>query len=107
MADRNFTEVAVLLRDNDNVAVLKRPLKSGDHLVNGSIDLRAAENIGAGHKIAVAEIADGAPVRRYGQIIGFAQGRIAPGSHVHTHNVVMKEFGRDYQFCADATAIRY
>jgi Altronate dehydratase len=107
VAERNFAEVAVLLRDNDNVAVLKRPLKSGDHFVNGSIDLRVAGNIGTGHKIAVAEIADGAPVRRYGQIIGFAQGRIAPGTHVHTHNVAMKEFGRDYQFCADAKPIAY
>jgi altronate hydrolase len=107
VAERNFTDVAVLLRDNDNVAVLKRPLKSGDHLINGSIDLRAAENIGAGHKIAVAEIADGSPVRRYGQIIGFAQGRIAPGAHVHTHNVVMKEFGRDYQFCAEVKPVNY
>jgi hypothetical protein len=53
VAERNFTEVAVLLRDNDNVAVLKRALNSGDHLANGSIDLRAAENIGAGHKIAI------------------------------------------------------
>jgi altronate hydrolase len=105
--ERNFTDVAILLRDNDNVAVLKRPLKSGDHLVNGSIELRAAENIGAGHKIAVVEIADGTPVRRYGQIIGFAQGRIAPGAHVHTHNVAMKEFGRDYQFCADVKPVNF
>jgi altronate hydrolase len=107
VAERNFSEVAVLLRDNDNVAVLKRPLKSGDHLINGSIDFRASEDIGAGHKIAVAEIADGAPVRRYGQIIGFAQGRIAPGAHVHIHNVAMKEFGRDYQFCTDARPVNY
>jgi altronate hydrolase len=107
MADRNFAEVAILLRANDNVAVLKRPIKSGDHLVNGSIDLHASENISAGHKIAFTEILDGAPVRKYGQIIGFAQGRIAPGQHVHTHNVVMKEFGRDYQFCSEAKPVSY
>ena len=65
------------------------------------------QSLGAGHKIAVAEIPDGAPVSRYGQIIGFAQGPIAPGAHVHTHNVVMKEFGRDYHFCADAVPINY
>jgi altronate hydrolase len=107
VSQKNFTDVAVLLRDSDNVAVLKRPIKSGDHLVNGSIDLHAAENIGAGHKIAIAEIADGQPVRRYGQIIGFAQGCIMPGAHVHTHNVVMKEFGRDYQFCADSKPVSH
>jgi len=107
MRAKGFAEFAVLLRDNDNVAVLKRPIKSGDELVNVSTQLRALENIGAGHKIAVAEIPDGAPVRRYGQIIGFAQGPIAPGAHVHTHNVVMKEFGRDYQFCADVRPVNY
>src|SRR3954471_15145653 len=107
MHAKGFADFAVLLRNNDNVAVLKRPVKSGDHLVNGSINLSALENIGAGHKIAVVEIPDGAPVRRYGQIIGFAQGRIAPGAHVHTHNVVMKEFGRDYQFCVDTRPVSY
>lgn len=107
MSQKNFADVAVLLRDNDNVAVLKRPVKSGDHLINGSIGLTAPQTIGAGHKIAIAEISDGAPVRRYGQIIGFAQGRIAPGAHVHTHNLAMKEFGRDYQFCADVKPIDY
>jgi altronate hydrolase len=107
MSQKNFADVAVLLRDSDNVAVLRRPVKSGDHLVNGSLDFSALQNIGAGHKIAIAEIADGEPVRKYGQIIGFAQGRIARGAHVHTHNVVMKEFGRDYQFCAEAKPIDY
>jgi altronate hydrolase len=107
MRAKGFADFAVLLRDNDNVAVLKRAVKSGDELANGAIQLRALENIGAGHKIAITEIADGAPVRRYGQIIGFAQGRIGPGAHVHTHNVVMKEFGRDYQFCADARPVNY
>src|SRR5687767_667256 len=48
------------------------------------------------------EIPDGAPVRRYGQTIGFAQGCVAPGEHVHTHNLAMREFGREYAFCADA-----
>lgn len=107
MSQKNFAEVAVLLRDNDNVAVLKRPVKSGDHVVNGSLEFSASENIGAGHKIAIHQIADGEPVRKYGQIIGFAQGPIAPGAHVHTHNVAMKDFGRDYQFCADAKPVTY
>ncbi|HEY6225854.1 MAG TPA: altronate dehydratase family protein [Verrucomicrobiae bacterium] len=107
MRAKGFGDIALLLRDNDNVAVLKRAVKAGDELINGSAQLRAVENIGAGHKIAVAEIPDGAPVRRYGQVIGFARGPIAPGAHVHTHNVVMKDFGRDYQFCAEATPVEY
>src|SRR5438552_1524312 len=37
-------------------------------------------------------------MRRYGQIIGFAAQDIEPGQHVHTHNVQMRDFQRDYAF---------
>jgi altronate dehydratase len=107
MAQKYFTDVAVLLHDADDVAVLKRPVKAGDELRNGSLDLRVAQNIGPGHKIALKEIADGAPVRKYGQIIGFAQGGINPGEHVHTHNLALKEVARDHQFCAEARAVNH
>ena len=107
MAQRNFDECAIVLHEGDSVAVLKRTVKAGDELVNGSHRLTAAQTTPAGHKIALAEISDGAPVRKYGQTIGFAQGRIAPGEHVHTHNLVMREFGRDYAFCADAKPVKH
>jgi altronate hydrolase len=107
MIQRNFDEFAVILRDTDSVAVLKQPVKAGDELVNGLMRLRVLQNIRAGHKIALTEIADGAPVRKYGQIIGFAHGHIARGEHVHAHNLVTKDFGRDYQFCVDAMPVNY
>ena len=107
MAQKRFEEAAVLLHPCDSVAVLKRAVKAGDELVNGSVALQITQTIGAGHKIALTELADSAPVRRYGQIIGFAKGHIAPGEHVHTHNLVMRDFGRDYQFCADSKPIQY
>jgi altronate hydrolase len=46
----------------------------------------------------------GEPVRRYNQIIGFASKPIAAGEHVHTHNLVMGDFERDYAFGADIRA---
>jgi arabinonate dehydratase len=101
VAQRNFDECAIVLRENDHVAVLKRTVKAGDELLNGSRRLTAAQTIAAGHKMALEDIPDGTAVRKYGQTIGFAQGRIAPGAHVHTHNLVMRDFGRDYAFCAD------
>jgi len=107
MAERNFEETAILLHQADNVAVLKKPLTAGDALLKDSVRLPVKERIGPGHKIAVTTIPDAAPVRKYGQIIGFAQGAIAPGAHVHTHNLAMKDFGRDYQFCAEAKAVDY
>jgi altronate hydrolase len=61
-----------------------------------------------GHKVAVRAIAQGEPVRRYNQIIGFASRPIGPGEHVHTHNLDMGpdkgHFDRDYAFGADVKA---
>jgi altronate hydrolase len=47
----------------------------------------AAETIPAGHKVSVAQIAVGEPIRKYGQVIGTATREIAPGAHVHVHNM--------------------
>src|SRR6185503_14900310 len=107
MPQKNFDEYAILLRDDDHVAVLKRPVKAGDELVNGKHRITATKTIGAGHKIALAGIADGEAVRKYGQTIGFAKGRIEPGEHVHVHNLLMKDFGRDYQFSGGAQEVKY
>jgi altronate dehydratase len=102
MAQRSFEQAAVLLRPDDSVAVLKKSLEAGDELVGPARRVTAAQAIPAGHKIALAEVPEGGPVKKYGQIIGFAHGRIRPGDHVHTHNLVLRDFSRDYQFCADA-----
>jgi altronate hydrolase len=107
MAQRNFEDVAIILHKSDSVAVLKRPVKQGDEVLFGSKILHITAPIGAGHKIALSAIGDGAAVRKYGQIIGFAHGAIAPGEHVHTHNLIIKDFGRDYQHCAEAKAVAY
>ena len=50
----------------------------------------AVERIPRGHKIATAPIEAGAPVRKFGQIIGFASKPIAPGQWVHEHNCVVR-----------------
>ena len=52
--------------------------------------------------MAATAIAPDEPVRKYGQIIGFAVKPIAPGDWVHEHNVAMHDFARDYRFAQDA-----
>jgi len=96
MSQEKFDDFALRLHPADEVAVLKRTLKGGTELLNGAFRLTAARTIPAGHKIALQGIRDGEPVRRYGQIIGFAQGDIAAGEHVHTHNLVCRSYERDY-----------
>ena len=62
----------------------------------------ARERIPKGHKMAAAPVETGAPIRKFGQIIGFASRPIAPGEWVHEHNCAVKEFARDYHFGEDA-----
>lgn len=83
----------VSLNPEDHVAVALKDLSPGDAIQNGAVVCR--DPIPAGHKVAVTRIQAKAPVRKYGQIIGFAAADIEPGDHIHTHNLVMGDFFRD------------
>ncbi len=96
-----LSQVAVHLRPEDNIAVAARNLSAGQEVqVNGSI-VRVADRVNLGHKLALRPIRKGEAITKYGQIIGFASQDIAPGSHVHVHNVSADSFERDYAFCRD------
>ncbi|TDQ84431.1 altronate hydrolase [Dongia mobilis] len=89
---------AIRLSPVDNVVV------AVDEIAQGAVSNGIAANgrIGRGHKMAVANIAKGAPILKFGQIIGFATAAILPGDWVHEHNTAMGEFERDYAFGAGA-----
>ncbi len=96
-----LAQAAVHLRPEDNVAVAARNLAAGTELqVNGHAAVLGAR-IPIGHKVALRRIRKGEAVYKYGQIIGFASEDIAPGGHVHVHNVAADAFERDYAFCRD------
>jgi altronate hydrolase len=82
----------------DNVVVAVDPILAGTAVAGAT----AGERIPRGHKMATAPIGEGAPVRKYGQIIGFAARAITPGEWVHEHNVVLHDFTRDYRFAEEA-----
>ena len=90
---------ALRLHAQDNVMVAVDEIRPGDAPVGAPV---ALERVPRGHKIATAPIAEGEPVRKFGQIIGFASTAIAPGQWVHEHNCVVGHFDRDYGFCEDA-----
>ena len=92
--------ITVCLNTQDNVAVALTNLAHGDKIDPGGMTSNA--NVPAGHKIAICEIKAHDPVRKYGQIIGFASNEIQTGDHVHTHNLEMGDFIRDYNIGAGA-----
>jgi altronate hydrolase len=101
-----FDDVALRLHPSDNVAIIKRPLQAGMTLEGGPVQLAVKQFIPDGHKLALEPVAAGEAVRRYGQIIGFATHNIAPGDHVHTHNLGMQDFAREYVFGVDAQPVQ-
>src|SRR5436190_2616092 len=90
----------IRLHPDDGVLIARASLPPGTVVADG---VTTRDRIPAGHKVAIRPMAVGEPIRRYGQIIGFATAPIAPGQHVHTHNCGMGDFAKDYAFCADVT----
>jgi arabinonate dehydratase len=89
----------IRLNEIDDVVIARRAIDAGIELVDEGVTLLAP--IPAGHKVATAAIEKGQPVRKFGQVIGFAKADIAPGEHVHTHNLGMASLDLDYAFGAD------
>ncbi|MCA0424038.1 MAG: altronate dehydratase family protein [Proteobacteria bacterium] len=87
------------LHSEDNVLIAVDQIDQG-------IDARgvaARERIPRGHKMAAVAIGKDGPVRKFGQIIGFAGKDIAPGEWIHEHNCYYAaDFARDYAYAADA-----
>jgi altronate hydrolase len=92
--------LTIRLNPADNVVVARADLLPGTEIAGENV--RASTHVPVGHKIATTPIAAGEPVRKYGQILGFAIEAIAPGEYVHTHNMAMGDFARDYAFGVDA-----
>ena len=81
-------KAALVISERDNVATALEPLEPGRVLNLAGRHLEVRERIPAGHKVALTVIEAGAAVIKYGSAIGRASVPIAPGTHVHTHNVV-------------------
>jgi altronate hydrolase len=75
------------IHPDDDVAVAARDIAAGE-TIDG---LRIAEDIPRGHKVALRALTAGTAVRKFAHIIGVADRAIAPGAHVHTHNLRMPE----------------
>ncbi len=96
---------ALRLHADDDVAIALVPLGTGRRIEVAGQRVRVAADIGPGHKVALRGVEPGQPLRRYGQVIGFATKPIGPGDHVHTHNLAVGDMQLDYQFSTDIRAI--
>lgn len=103
-----FGSVALHLNPMDDVAIAKTPISPGVVLQReGAPDVAINQFIPSGHKFALSSAETGSPIRRYGQIIGFATQPIRAGDHVHTHNLAVEDFAREYAFCSDVRSVEY
>lgn len=87
----------VRLDRTDSVVVATRYLEAGSMVE----DVMTNTRIPSGHKVATRNLAPGDPVRKYAQIIGYANQPIDPGDHVHTHNIEFRNTSVDYEFATD------
>lgn len=82
---------ALKIHPKDNVVTVIEPVQPGDtvrYAESGQIrGVPATEDVTIYHKIAILDIPMGAPVMKYGEIIGIATAPIPAGALVHVHNV--------------------
>jgi altronate hydrolase len=97
----------VRLHPDDDVAIAKQRLAPGTTIDTEVGPVALAADVPAGHKIAVRSRATGEPVRRYGQIIGFATVPIAPGEHVHRHNLGAGALHQRFEVAVEGKPTRY
>jgi len=87
MADR-YLEVVESI---DNVATALRDVEAGETVTVAAGDeertIEMADDVGFGHKLAIADIAAGETITKYGKSIGNATEDIPAGTFVHVHNV--------------------
>lgn len=78
---------AIRVSPADNVGVATRALGTGEEIVVDGERVTALQEVPAGHKIALRDVAPGEPVTKYGFPIGVATEAIARGAWVHSHNL--------------------
>ena len=84
-------------KDNVGVVVVEGLTANTDMLCvvtedNSDFHLTAKNDVPIGHKVALADLAVGDTVIKYGEDIGKAVADIAKGEHVHVHNLKTKRW---------------
>jgi altronate hydrolase len=99
LAAKRIAGPVIRLHPNYNVVVARVDVAIGTPIPSEGIASKS--QVSAGHKIAARAIRAGEPILKYNVCIGFAASDIAPGTLLHSHNMVLHEFDRDYAFGRD------
>jgi len=86
-APTGVVEPLVPMAGADDVGLVVGDVAKGTLVQTAAGVLEALDDIPAGHKVAVRAVAAGAPVHKYGEVIGIARADIPAGAHVHLHNL--------------------
>jgi altronate dehydratase small subunit len=82
---------AIMMQPHDNVATALEPIPADSRVTVACLDVQHTVTlphaIEFGHKFAVRPIGKGEDIVKYGEVIGVATRDIAPGEHVHVHNL--------------------
>jgi len=95
----------IRIHANDDVVIARRQLVGGMRIESEGVVVSGL--VPPGHKLATRHIEAGAPVHRYDQVIGTATQPIAPGQHVHTHNLAFAAFERTHEATSAARPTVY
>lgn len=85
-------------KDTVGVIVAEAGVKKGETLTgwvmegDGTIKVKAADDVPLGHKIALKDIKKGETIFKYGHDIGKATAAIAKGHHAHVQNMKTKRW---------------
>ncbi|MGJ8556793.1 MAG: UxaA family hydrolase, partial [Sulfitobacter geojensis] len=90
---------AMLLEAGDNIIVATGDIEEGTQLLEHGITVN--HQTPQGHKIAIRNIQSGAPILKFGTVIGYAAQNIAPGDWLHSHNIRFDAVDKDYAFARD------
>jgi len=90
-----MTPNIVILHPRDNVAVVLAAIAALETVAaHDGETITALDDIPASHKIARVDIAIGAEIIKYGEIVAVSTREIRRGEWVHTHNLEGKVWKR-------------
>jgi len=72
---------------DDNVCVALQPLNAGTEISCGDLRVVVLEDCRLGAKLALRPLRKGDLVLKYGEPIGTLTQNVAPGGHIHSHNL--------------------